>query len=156
MNYLTVFRALGPEVMLLVTAFVALTCDLILQHHRDIPHRMRVAGLITVVGLLGTILVLTQQTPAVLLGGTLVVNALTVIFKLVVIALTVLTVIISINYPIGRHVGEYFATLLFGAIGMLLLISAEELITIFVALELTSSTSSPRSTRAPSSPRKPP
>ena len=138
MNYLTVFRALGPEVMLLVTAFVALTCDLILQHHRDIPHRMRVAGLITVVGLLGTILVLTQQTPAVLLGGTLVVNALTVIFKLVVIALTVLTVIISINYPIGRHVGEYFATLLFGAIGMLLLISAEELITIFVALELTS------------------
>jgi len=138
MNYLTVFHALGPEVMLLVTAFVALTCDLILQHHRDIPHRMRVIGLITVVGLLGTILVLTQQTPTVLLGGTLVVNALTVIFKFVVIALTVLTVIISIDYPIGRHVGEYFATLLFGAIGMLLLISAEELITIFVALELTS------------------
>ena len=138
MNYLTVFRALGPEVMLLVTAFVALTCDLILQHTREIPQRMRIAGIVTVVGLLGTILVLTQQAPVSLLGGTLVVNTLTVIFKLVVIALTVLTVVISIDYPVGRHVGEYFATLLFGAIGMLLLISAEELITVFVALELTS------------------
>ena len=138
MSYLNLFRALGPEVMLLVTAFVALTCDLVLQHYRDIPHRMRVTGLITVVGLLGTILVLTQQTEAALLGGTLVVNTLTVVFKLVVVVLTILTVIISIDYPIGRHVGEYFATLLFGAIGMLLLISAEELITIFVALELTS------------------
>ena len=138
MNYLTVFRALGPEVMLLVTAFVALTCDLILQHTREIPQRMRIAGIVTVVGLLGTILVLTQQVPVSLLGGTLVVNTLTVIFKLVVIALTVLTVVISIDYPVGRHVGEYFATLLFGAIGMLLLISAEELITVFVALELTS------------------
>ncbi len=124
--------------MLLVTAFVALTCDLILQHTREIPQRMRIAGIVTVVGLLGTILVLTQQAPVSLLGGTLVVNTLTVIFKLVVIALTVLTVVISIDYPVGRHVGEYFATLLFGAIGMLLLISAEELITVFVALELTS------------------
>src|SRR4029077_17947800 len=34
--------------------------------------------------------------------------------------------------------GEYFAVMLFGAIGMMLLISAEELLTIFVALELTS------------------
>ncbi|MEI8063775.1 MAG: NADH-quinone oxidoreductase subunit N, partial [Verrucomicrobiota bacterium] len=138
MSYLTIFRALGPEVMLLVTAFVALTCDLLLQHTREIPQRMRFAGIITVVGLLGTIVVLTQQAPVSLLGGTLVVNQLTLIFKFVVVVLTVLTVIISIEYPIGRHVGEYFATLLFGAIGMLLLISAEELITIFVALELTS------------------
>ena len=138
MNYLTVFRALGPEVVLLVTALVALTCDLILQHTRELPQRMRVAGVISVLGLLGAIVVLTQQSPVSLLGGTLVVNPLTVIFKLVVVVLTMLTVIISIDYPVGRHVGEYFATLLFGAIGMLLLISAEELITVFVALELTS------------------
>ena len=38
----------------------------------------------------------------------------------------------------GLTSGEYFATVLFGAMGMMLLVSAEELITIFVALELTS------------------
>ena len=52
--------------------------------------------------------------------------------------LTLLTVVISMDFDVGRHVGEYYATLLFGAIGMMLLVSTEELITIFVALELTS------------------
>ena len=138
MTYLNLFRALGPEAILLLTAFVVLTFDLLLQRTREIPERMRIAGTIAGVGLFGAIVLLTQQTPVTLLGGTLVVNSLTVIFKVVVVTLTVLTVIISLDYPIGRHVGEYFAVLLFGSIGMLLLISAEELITIFVALELTS------------------
>src|SRR5439155_12214434 len=61
-----------------------------------------------------------------------------VVFKMVIIALTAVTVVMSMEYDIGRHVGEYFAVMLFGAIGMLLLVSAEELIMIFVALELTS------------------
>ena len=138
MIYLNLFRALGPEAILLLTAFVVLTFDLLLQRTREIPERMRIAGTIAGAGLFGAIVLLTQQTPVTLLGGTLVVNSLTVIFKVVVVTLTVLTVIISLEYPIGRHVGEYFAVLLFGSIGMLLLISAEELITIFVALELTS------------------
>src|SRR5207302_10413135 len=42
------------------------------------------------------------------------------------------------SYDVGRYVGEYFAVMLIGAIGMMLLISAEEMLTIFVALELTS------------------
>ena len=63
---------------------------------------------------------------------------LIVFFKLVIVALAVITVLISMDYDVGRHVGEYYAVLLFGAVGMMLLISAEELITIFVALELTS------------------
>jgi len=138
MNYLTLFRALAPEVMLLLAAFVALTFDLLLQHSHELQQRMRIAGVFAIVGLLGAIVLLIQQAPVTLLGGTLVVNQLTVIFKIVVVALTVLTVIISIEYPVGRHVGEYFATVLFGAIGMMLLVSAEELITVFVALELTS------------------
>ena len=138
MIYLNLFRALAPEALLVLTALVALTVDLLLQSTREIPTRMRIAGTITGLGLLGAIGLLSQQTQVTLLGGTLVVNSLTVLFKVVVITLTILTVIISLDYPIGRHVGEYFAVLLFGAIGMLLLVSAEELITIFVALELTS------------------
>ena len=55
-------------------------------------------------------------------------------FNLVIIVLTLLTVVISMDFDVGRHVGEYYATLLFGAIGMMLLVSTEELITIFVAL----------------------
>src|ERR1041385_6381133 len=37
-----------------------------------------------------------------------------------------------------NHVGEYYALLLFGALGMMFLITSEELITIFSSLELLS------------------
>ena len=139
MSYLNLLHALvGPEAILLITAFAVLTFDLLLQRTWDIPARMRIAGTLAIVGSLGAIVLLTQQVPTTLFGQTLVVNSLTILFKIVLVTLTVLTVIISIDYPVGRHVGEYFAVLLFGAIGMLLLVSAEELIAIFVALELTS------------------
>ena len=58
------------------------------------------------------------------LGGTLAVDDLILVFKVVIVALTLLTVLISMDYDVGRHVGEYFAVMLFGAIGMMLLISA--------------------------------
>ena len=61
MNYLTLFRALAPEVMLLLAAFVALTFDLLLQHSHELQQRMRIAGVFAIVGLLGAIVLLVQQ-----------------------------------------------------------------------------------------------
>jgi NADH-quinone oxidoreductase subunit N len=73
-----------------------------------------------------------------LLNGTLVVSPLTIIFKFVLIVLASLTVLISAETDLGQHVGEYFAMLLFATIGALLLVGTEELLTLFVALELMS------------------
>ncbi len=140
-SYFDVFRALGAEAVLVLTALVALTLDLASLRRAQMPVRMRGLGTVTVVGLLASVIPLWQQMGQprqVLLGGTLAVDDLTLLFKLVIVALALVTVVISMDYDVGRHVGEYFAVLLFGAIGMMLLISAEELLTIFVALELTS------------------
>ncbi|MGA2605093.1 MAG: NADH-quinone oxidoreductase subunit N [Verrucomicrobiia bacterium] len=139
--YFDVLKGLGAEVVLTLTAVVALTLDLVSVRRAEMSVRSRTIGTTAVVGLLAAILPLWQQfnsPPTVLLGGTLVVDDLSVFFKLVIIGLAVITVLISMDYDVGRHVGEYYAVLLFGAVGMMLLISAEELITIFVALELTS------------------
>jgi NADH-quinone oxidoreductase subunit N len=139
--YWDVFKGLGAEVILTLTALVALTLDLASARHEELSVRSRTVGTAAVVGLLASILPLWQQLNGprtVLLGGTLAIDDLIVFFKLVIVALAVITVLISMDYDIGRHVGEYYAVLLFGAVGMMLLISAEELITIFVALELTS------------------
>ncbi|MGO9610407.1 MAG: NADH-quinone oxidoreductase subunit N [Verrucomicrobiia bacterium] len=139
--YFDVLKGLGAEVILTLTALVALTLDLVSVRRAEMTVRSRTIGTATVVGLLASILPLWQQLNSprmVLLGGTLAVDGLIMFFKLVIVALAVITVLISMDYDVGRHVGEYYAVLLFGAIGMMLLISAEELITIFVALELTS------------------
>jgi NADH-quinone oxidoreductase subunit N len=139
--YFEVLKGLGAEVILTLTAFIALTLDLASVRRADMTVRSRTIGTAAVVGLLASILPLWQQLGGprtVLLGGTLAVDDLIIFFKLVIVALAVITVLISMDYDIGRHVGEYYAVLLFGAVGMMLLISAEELITIFVALELTS------------------
>ncbi len=139
--YFDVLKGLGAEVILTLTALVALTLDLVSVRRAEMTVRSRTIGTAAVVGLLASILPLWQQLNGprmVLLGGTLAVDDLIIFFKLVIVALAVITVLISMDYNVGRHVGEYYAVLLFGAVGMMLLISAEELITIFVALELTS------------------
>jgi NADH-quinone oxidoreductase subunit N len=139
--YFEMFKALSAEAVLVVTAFVALTLDLASLRRAEMSVRMRTLGTVAVIGLLACVIPLWQQMGQprqVFLGGTLAVDDLNLFFKLVIVVLSLVTVLISINFDVGRHVGEYFAVLLFGAIGMMLLISAEELITIFVALELTS------------------
>lgn len=139
--YFEVFKALSAEAVLVVTAFVALTLDLASLRRAEMSVRMRTLGTVAFIGLLASVIPLWQQMGQprqVFLGGTLAVDDLNLFFKLVIVVLSLVTVLISINFDVGRHVGEYFAVLLFGAIGMMLLISAEELIMIFVALELTS------------------
>ena len=139
--YFDLFHALSAEIILLVTAFVALTLDLAWLRQAEMRMRRQIIGLVTIVGLAAAVVPLWLQFGCeyrVLAGGTLLVSDLTAIFNFVIVGLTLLTAVISLDYNVGRHVGEYFATLLFGAIGMMLLISSEELITIFVALELTS------------------
>ena len=139
--YFEVLKGLGAEVILTLTAFIALTLDLASVRRAEMTVRSRTIGTAAVVGLLASILPLWQQLGGprtVLLGGTLAVDDLILFFKLVIVALAVITVLVSMDYDVGRHVGEYYAVLLFGAVGMMLLISAEELITVFVALELTS------------------
>ena len=140
-SYFEIFRALSSEAMLIVTALAALTLDLASLRRAEPTTRRRTIGTVAIIGLLASVLPLWQQLGhprTVLLGGTLAVDDLILVFKLVIVLLTLLTVLISMDYDVGRHVGEYFAVMLFGAIGMMLLISAEELLTIFVALELTS------------------
>jgi NADH-quinone oxidoreductase subunit N len=140
MNYTDLLHALAPEAVLVIAAFVALTLDLAGIRRAERARRNRTIGLVAVVGLVAALIPLSQQlcTERNFFGGALVINRLSVIFSMVIVALTVITVFISMDFDLGRHVGEYFATVLFGAIGMMALVSTEELITIFVALELTS------------------
>ncbi len=145
-----------PELALVITAFAALGLDLMLRKRKRGAERMREIGRITLVGLLacaGLMLMTSGMEPvfkevgdARTLGGKFyeftlgmfASNPLTNVMKLVVVSLTVIVTLVAMERGFTHHIGEFFAVTLFAAVGMMLLLSAEELIVIFVALELTS------------------
>jgi NADH-quinone oxidoreductase subunit N len=68
----------------------------------------------------------------------LVINPLTIFTKQCLLLLTLATVLLSIQTEFTDHVGEFFAVVLLATVGMMFLISAEELLAVFLALEMTS------------------
>jgi len=139
--YAQILSALGSETALVLVGLVVLTLDFVVGRKREPGKRRELVGAVALFGLALSAVPLVGQvglTGVSLPGETLVVNPLTIIFKFILIVLAAVTVLISMDHDIGTHVGEYFAMLLFGAIGMLLLVGTEEFLTIFVALELTS------------------
>src|SRR5882724_329618 len=73
-----------------------------------------------------------------LLQGLLVVDPLTQFIKVALLALTIFTILISIETDFTTHVGEYFALILLAAVGMMFLAGSEDILMIFISLELTS------------------
>jgi NADH-quinone oxidoreductase subunit N len=72
----------------------------------------------------------------VLFGGMLVITPLTLLFKIICIALAFFTVLITSSEKAVRNSGEYLALLLFATVGLMLLVGSEELLMIFIGLEL--------------------
>lgn len=137
MNYLHLFQLLAPETILLVTALLVMGLGL-----SACPEERRTLSLaVTITGALlaGFVLMVSSET-ANLLNGALLLDPLTRLFKLVIIGLSLVTAVFAHSSRIRQHFAEYLALILFSTIGMMLLAGTEELLTIFIALELTSIT----------------
>src|SRR5437870_5021368 len=82
---------------------------------------------------------------ATLFHGMLVITPLTSLFKIICLALALFTVILarggdavpSLRVPSLHNHGEYLALVLLATIGLMLLVGSEELLMIFIGLELT-------------------
>jgi NADH-quinone oxidoreductase subunit N len=72
-------------------------------------------------------------------GGMIVVDDFAIVFKFIMLFTTGMVALASVSY--SRHFaafqGEYYALLLFACAGMMLMASAAEWVTVYVALELT-------------------
>lgn len=139
MDYLELLKLAAPELIVVVTALVVLTTDLVTLRELDLAFRLRIGALISCVGCVGAIgwmLALPEQ--ANVMEGMLVVNPLTQFVKTAVLLLAALTVLLSIDSDFTDHVGEYFALILLASVGMMFLVSSEDILMLFVSLELTS------------------
>ncbi|MBN2088163.1 NADH-quinone oxidoreductase subunit N [candidate division KSB1 bacterium] len=108
--------------------------------------RNKWAGLITIVGLIGiiTMMILNrQQAPELvqsLLNSSFRIGNGIFIGKVALIAATALVVLLSYRYIYTQHIPatDYFLLLLFSLLGALVLISTENLLVLFLALEMMS------------------
>ncbi|MFQ5692976.1 MAG: NADH-quinone oxidoreductase subunit N [Nitrospinota bacterium] len=99
-------------------------------------------GFLTLVGLVVTGILLARQvgTDVRLFGGMYRVDDFSTFFKFVFLGVTFLTVLISFRYLQVEDInlGEYYALVLFSAIGMMVMASGNDLLTIYIGLELLS------------------
>ncbi|MEY2483793.1 MAG: NADH-quinone oxidoreductase subunit [Verrucomicrobiota bacterium] len=131
-NYLDLLRLAAPEAVTVVTALVVLALGLAKERTSGICSAVAAAGL-----LFASAAVLMLPPQANLFHGMLVITPLTSLFKIICLALAFFTVILARDNGSSRHHGEYLALLLLATIGLMLLVGSEELLMIFIGLELT-------------------
>ena len=126
---------LMPELIMTVLVLVVIAADLFL------PRRAKIA--LTPITLFGLALaaigcVLVWDVNDTILGGFYVVDNLSVFFKGVTLLIGALAVLFAPSYLLSRRLplGEFHAILLFSLIGMMILASSSDLITLFLGLEL--------------------
>jgi len=143
MNYADLFRATLPETALEVAALLVLVVDLGLLRKASLHIRLVVASLLGVAGCGAAIRLVMLQGP----GGfsfksshelLLTTGGFTAVAQIGILALTALTLLLLIDADFTRNVGEFVAVVLMAATGGLLIAAAQDLLVIFVGLELLS------------------
>src|SRR5438552_1744884 len=133
MIYLDLLKFASPEAIIAVTALAVLGIGLASTRASGICSFAATLGLALAIG---AVMILPQQ--ATLLQGMLVITPLTSLFKIICLALAFFTVLLARSDRSSRNPGEYLAMLLLATIGLMLLVGTEELLMIFIGLELTS------------------
>lgn len=96
----------------------------------------------TLIGTVATAIWVAATGDGTAFGGTFVFDRLAVVFKEIILAGVILTVAASVGTVsrLQAHRGEYYGMILFSAIGMMLMVSATELLTLYISLELSTVT----------------
>lgn len=125
---------LSPELSLAIFAFLLILFDLVIE-------RKGVLAILSLIALLFSIgfsLALWGKFGT-LLNNMLVVDEFAIFFKIFFLSVAILVILSSTGYisKFPRFQGEYYALILLSVIGMMFMASTRELISIYIALELT-------------------
>jgi NADH-quinone oxidoreductase subunit N len=142
MNYADLFRITLPETALEIAALLVLVIDLVFLRKTALRTRASVAALLGVVGCIAALWLMpgnamfsidgTANTALLVTGGWVAAA------QIGILVLTGLTLVLLVDAGFTRHVGEYVAIVLMSATGGLIIAGAQDLLVIFVGLELLS------------------
>lgn len=127
-----------PEMFLLMAASLGLLADVFSpERYRGFTYQLTQAGLITTALL---VLLVYPDEPQITFSGTFVNDGMGAVLKLFVLLVTYVVFFYSKEYLRERNLfkGEYFILGLFAVLGMMVLVSAHSLLTIYLGLELLS------------------
>jgi NADH-quinone oxidoreductase subunit N len=139
LSYLRLLNAAAPETIVVAGGLAALLVDLVMMRGESARPRWAIGGAVASLGCVGALLWLVNVPDAArVLEGALVVDPLTRLVKGALLVLGLCAVGSSVRAGFTRHVGEYYALLMLAVAGMMLLAGTEELLLMFLALELSS------------------
>ncbi len=132
------FDTVGPQLAVLVAAGLVLLVDALLPNQRRLLPYVALAGLAASAA--WTLSWVGRDDFHTAFGGTLALDQYAVFFYFVFAGITATVVLASIDWVNreGRSQGEYYALVLVACSGLMFLSAARDLITIFLALELSS------------------
>jgi NADH-quinone oxidoreductase subunit N len=127
-----------PEIVLSIFGMIVMVLDPLMDERRS----QRTLGTIALIGSLAALAatLFQGQYPGLGFWNMVRVDSFSVFFHFLVAAVTAVVILTSYEYMAvqGIRAGEYYALVLFGAVGMSLMSSAVELVLIFIALEISS------------------
>src|ERR1700733_11836423 len=138
-NYLDLLRLVWPEVIVVVTALIVLSADLMFLRTSETRLRGSVAAFLSLAGCAAAIAwILHSPQSANVLDGMLVLNPLAQRMQIALLLLTMLTILTFLGSSFTQHISEYLALILLATVSMMFLVSTQNLLLIFLSLELLS------------------
>jgi NADH-quinone oxidoreductase subunit N len=130
------YAALAPEIILTATIVVVLVADLLFEE-REKYRTSTLAGVGCLAALVPILYLAGNGADRTMFGGAYVVDNYALLMKALFLVAGYITVLLSANYieEGDYYQGEYYTLLLTALLGMTVMASARDLVTIFVALE---------------------
>src|SRR5512146_253791 len=144
MNYADLFRVTLPETVLELAALLALVVDLGFLRKAALQLRLAAAAVVGIAGCALAIWSMSMQPLGGLTYGAgnnlqlLAVGGYAAAAQIGILVLTAITLLLLTDSVFTRHAGEYVAVVLMAAAGGLLIAAAQDLLIIFIGLELLS------------------
>lgn len=127
-----------PEIVLAIFGMIVMVLDPVMDERSS----QKILGVLALVGSLAALIatLFQAQYPGLGFWNMVQVDSFSLFFHFLVAAVTTVVILTSYEYMAvqGIRAGEYYALVLFGALGMSLMSSAVELVLIFIALEISS------------------
>ncbi len=131
------YAPLWGEALLTALAVLILLLGAMMKNGGKLPGYLSLVGLVAALGLVASNLMIAK--PATLFFfDTISVDALSQFFKAVFLIVSLLVVIASLSRYTGKGADEYYALLLLATVGMMIVSSSIDLVTLFVGFELAS------------------
>jgi NADH-quinone oxidoreductase subunit N len=127
-----------PELILSAFGILIMVLDPLVDEEKSQKTLGWIAFVGTVVALIATWFM--AQSPGLAFSNTIQIDGFSIFFTFLVIAIAAVVILSSFEYMAVQRIraGEYYALILFGAVGMAVMSSAIELVMIFIGLEISS------------------